>query len=147
MAAFNFGTNMHSVQKVPKEAFEVCDGHNTTHYVITTGPTTLKLDTAGMHYFICTVGNHCFEGQKLAVNVTVTVVPPIDNAMSPSSNAAQPPPTRTPPASHGDACSSTPANSLSSSPPICDGSSSALTPSSSTLLMATLYVTLYAFVL
>ncbi|KAL0561997.1 hypothetical protein IC582_002445 [Cucumis melo] len=102
-----------------------------------------------MHYFICTFDNHCLQGQKLAVNVTVTVSnnTPNDNAMSPSSNAAQPP-TRTPPASRGDACARTPANSLSSSPPIiCDGSSSTLTPSSSTLLMAILYVTLYTIVM
>ncbi|XP_008461122.1 cucumber peeling cupredoxin-like [Cucumis melo] len=138
-----------SVQEVPKGSFDECNGHNTTHYAIITGPTTVKLDTVGMHYFICTFDNHCLQGQKLAVNVTVTVSnnTPNDNAMSPSSNAAQPP-TRTPPASRGDACARTPANSLSSSPPIiCDGSSSTLTPSSSTLLMAILYVTLYTIVM
>lgn len=121
---------MHDVLKVTKESFDACNSNNAIGNVITTGPATVKLDAAGMHYFICTVGTDCLGGQKLSVTVSAS-----GGTMPPSSNTPHP---------HNDACAPTPA----SSPPIRGGlSPSALTPSSSTALMATLYVTLSAIIM
>ncbi|CAK9310393.1 unnamed protein product [Citrullus colocynthis] len=139
---FNFGTNMHDVLKVTKDSFDACNSNNAIGNVITTGPATVKLDTAGVHYFICTVGQHCFGGQKLSVTFSASTP---GGAMPPSSNTPRPPAANTP--SHDDACAPTPANLSSSSPPIHGGSPSAPAPSSSTALMATFYVTLSAIVM
>lgn len=133
---------MHDVLKVTKDSFDACNSNNAIGNVITTGPATVKLDTAGVHYFICTVGQHCFGGQKLSVTVSASTP---GGAMPPSSNTPRPPAANTP--SHDDACAPTPANSSSLSPPIHGGSPSAPAPSSSTALMATFYVTLSAIVM
>ncbi|XP_038899076.1 cucumber peeling cupredoxin-like [Benincasa hispida] len=135
---FNFESNMHNVLKVPKESFDACNTYNAIGSLVTTGPTTVKLDTVGVHYFICTIDSHCVQGQKLSVTVTVSTSTP-GGAMPPSSNIAQPPP-------HIDACARTPAILSFSSPLNCDGSSVALT-ASSTVLMAIHYVTLSAIVI
>ncbi|XP_038899418.1 cucumber peeling cupredoxin-like [Benincasa hispida] len=140
---FNFETNMHDVLKVTKESFDACNSNNAIGNVITTGPATVKLDTAGVHYFICTVGRHCFGGQKLSVTVSANTH---GGAIPPSTNTSRPPAANTP-ISHDNACAPTPANSPSSSPPIHGGTPSAPAPSSSTVLMATLYVTLSALVM
>lgn len=66
---FNFQTGAHDVTKVSKSAYESCTKSNPLSAPISTGPAKVTLDTAGEHYFICTVGSHCSAGQKLAVNV------------------------------------------------------------------------------
>ncbi|KAI8565628.1 hypothetical protein RHMOL_Rhmol03G0274600 [Rhododendron molle] len=70
-------------------AYEGCTKTNTIS-LETNGPTNITLSTAGEHYYICTVGNHCSGGQKLAINVTAnttTSTPP-----PPGTTAASPPP-------------------------------------------------------
>ncbi|KAJ4834440.1 hypothetical protein Tsubulata_007888 [Turnera subulata] len=76
---FNFNTNEHDVQQVPKASFEACTQSNTIGSMITTGPANITLDSAGEHYYICTIGRHCQFGQKLAITVSSTpggVIPP-----------------------------------------------------------------------
>ncbi|XP_038899950.1 cucumber peeling cupredoxin-like [Benincasa hispida] len=124
--SFKFPTGAHDVLKVTKESFEACSSDKGIGNVLTTGPATVKLDTAGMHYFICTVGKHCSGGQKLSISVSAAS----GGAMSPSSLATP-----------------TPANSPSSSLPNESGSPTAPAPSSSTAVTATIYVTLSAIVM
>ncbi|XP_070026673.1 blue copper protein-like [Nicotiana sylvestris] len=39
------------------------------------GPANVTLDFAGDHYYICTFGRHCQNGQKLAITVPSTGTP------------------------------------------------------------------------
>ncbi|MCD7464136.1 hypothetical protein HAX54_052181 [Datura stramonium] len=67
---FNFMTDRHDVLRVEKTSFNGCNSQNAIGSAITTGPTNVTLDTAGDHYYICTFGTHCLNGQKLAVTVS-----------------------------------------------------------------------------
>uniref|UniRef100_A0A0A0K6Y7 Phytocyanin domain-containing protein n=1 Tax=Cucumis sativus TaxID=3659 RepID=A0A0A0K6Y7_CUCSA len=130
--SFKFLTGAHDVLQVPKESFEACNSDKAIGSALTTGPATVKLDTAGVHYFICTVGKHCLGGQKLAVTVSSSSTTP-GGAVSPSPSTSEEP--------------STTANSPSSSVPKSGETPAAPAPSSSTAVMATIYVTLSAFVM
>ncbi|XP_062149414.1 umecyanin-like [Alnus glutinosa] len=66
---FNFAPNVHDVATVNETAFGACEKSNPLS-ITSTGPANITL-TSGNHYFICTIGQHCAGGQKLAViNVT-----------------------------------------------------------------------------
>lgn len=142
-------TGAHDVAKVSKEAFEACSSDSPIGNVLSTGPATVKLDTAGVHYFICTVGRHCSGGQKLSVTVSASASATPAGAVAPSPNtthggavASSPNTTDEPPATP------TPANSPTSSLPNGGGSAAAApAPSSSTAVMASIYVTLSAIVM
>ncbi|XP_059458975.1 mavicyanin-like [Corylus avellana] len=67
---FNFVTEQHDVVQVPKESFDSCTSANPIGETITTGPTNITLSDAGNHYYICTIGQHCQLGQKLAITVS-----------------------------------------------------------------------------
>ncbi|XP_028779188.1 cucumber peeling cupredoxin-like isoform X2 [Neltuma alba] len=67
--SFNFPTNVHDVVRVPKASFDACTSGNQIGATITAGPANVTLKETGTHYFICTVGQHCQGGQKLAVTV------------------------------------------------------------------------------
>lgn len=93
-AVFNFGTG-HNVATVTKAAYDACTTTNPIS-IITTGPATIRLNTTGFHYFICTVGTHCANGgQKLAVNVLADddTPPPPPGTPPTSGNNSPPPPT------------------------------------------------------
>ncbi|KAI3853033.1 hypothetical protein MKX03_033056 [Papaver bracteatum] len=66
---FNFRTGAHDVAEVSKDQFDNCTDPN-QNSVKTEGPANIKLTSTGLHYFICTIGPHCENGQKLAINVT-----------------------------------------------------------------------------
>ncbi|XP_038899977.1 cucumber peeling cupredoxin-like [Benincasa hispida] len=133
--SFKFMTGSHDVLKVSKESFEACNIDDGIGNTLTTGPATVKLDTAGVHYFICTVGKHCSGGQKLAVTVSGSATP--GGAVAPSPNTTDKP-----------LVTPTPASSPSSSSVENEGGSPAApAPSSSTAVMATFYVTLSAIVM
>ncbi|TXG61238.1 hypothetical protein EZV62_012601 [Acer yangbiense] len=86
---FNFTTGEHNVAVVTKDAFDSCNTANTTN-IDSTGPATVTLSTAGVHYFICTIPGHCAR-QKLSV----TVVADKDNPSPPTTtttNNTSPPP-------------------------------------------------------
>ncbi|TXG69348.1 hypothetical protein EZV62_004283 [Acer yangbiense] len=85
---FNFAPNSHDVQQVPKASYDACTSSNPIGALITTGPANVTLDSAGDHYYICTIGRHCQFGQKLSISVSATP------GASPSPT---PPTTTTPP--------------------------------------------------
>ncbi|RDX63536.1 Glucan endo-1,3-beta-glucosidase 14, partial [Mucuna pruriens] len=57
--------------------------------VSTTNPTNITLNRGGEHYFICGVGRHCSNGQRLAIAVSAssTAIPPAATTAPPSSSA------------------------------------------------------------
>ena len=79
---FYFSANRHDVVKVPKATYDSCSDDNLN--IISTAPTFVTLNETGIHYFICSVGDHCEEGQKMAVTV-------LDSSAS-SPNSQPPPP-------------------------------------------------------
>ena len=110
-AEFNFTTGAHDVAEVTKAAFTACNGTNPISHE-TEGPADIDLETAGEHYFICTVGSHCSLGQKLAINVTTNsstspTTPPSSSTTptspSPSGGPSQSPSGSTTPPSPGSA--------------------------------------------
>lgn len=78
----------------------------------TTGPANITLQTAGEHYFICSVSGHCISGQKLSINVTGASSPaPQPNSPSPAASTPVPSPALAP-----EPSSATPSPTLSPSP-------------------------------
>uniref|UniRef100_A0A803P044 glucan endo-1,3-beta-D-glucosidase n=1 Tax=Cannabis sativa TaxID=3483 RepID=A0A803P044_CANSA len=66
--AFKFMNGRHDVVEVPKASYEGCSASNAIGNTFTTSPTNFSL-TQGHHYYICTFGDHCQSGQKLAIQV------------------------------------------------------------------------------
>ncbi|MCD7464134.1 hypothetical protein HAX54_052179 [Datura stramonium] len=99
---FNFMTDRHDVLRVQKTSFDGCNSQNAIGSAIMTGPANVTLDTAGDHYYICTFGTHCQNGQKLAITVSSSTGtspganPPTSAAGGPSGSvpggSAPPPP-------------------------------------------------------
>ncbi|KAL2493469.1 Blue copper protein [Abeliophyllum distichum] len=91
---FNFMTNQHNVLRVPKTSYDECSKDNAIGSAITTGPAKITLDSAGEHYYICTVGNHCQMGQKLAITVSGTpgANPPTSSLPNTPATPSPPPP-------------------------------------------------------
>ncbi|KAF9615831.1 hypothetical protein IFM89_026671 [Coptis chinensis] len=67
---FNFASGRHDVAEVPKAAYDACTKTSNIGPVLTSSPAKVTLEKAGAHYYICTFGQHCSNGQKLAINVT-----------------------------------------------------------------------------
>ncbi|KAL6568036.1 hypothetical protein OROHE_003720 [Orobanche hederae] len=59
---FNFTTNAHDVLQVSQASYTACTPANAIGSIITVGPANITLDSAGAHYYICTVGRHCIFG-------------------------------------------------------------------------------------
>ncbi|TXG69349.1 hypothetical protein EZV62_004284 [Acer yangbiense] len=57
---------------IPKASYDACTSSNPVGTLITTGPANVTLDSAGDHYYICTIGRHCQFGQKLSISVSAT---------------------------------------------------------------------------
>ncbi|KAI8570723.1 hypothetical protein RHMOL_Rhmol01G0058500 [Rhododendron molle] len=87
---FNFVTGAHDVATVTKTSYDSCSSASPIA-IQTTGPANVTL-TTGEHYFICTVGQHCANGQKLSVNVPAAAGSPTPTP-SPSPSPASPTPT------------------------------------------------------
>ncbi|KAJ8536226.1 hypothetical protein K7X08_034627 [Anisodus acutangulus] len=149
---FNFVTNNHDMLQVQKTSFDGCNSQNAIGNPIMTGPANVILDSAGDHYYICTFGRHCQNGQKLAITVssstgTPGANPPTSFATGPS-GAYQPNPSNptTPvvpsPSSftQPEACAPTPsaAGPSGSSP----GGSATPPPSSSSTILASFLLSL-----
>ncbi|KAK9141728.1 hypothetical protein Syun_011128 [Stephania yunnanensis] len=81
---FNFPTQQHDVAEVTKAAFDSCSGTNPIS-IQRNGPATIRLNSTGNHYFICTFPGHCNAGQKLAITVGSN-----DDAVSPSGSPSPP---------------------------------------------------------
>ncbi|ESW07749.1 hypothetical protein PHAVU_010G155900 [Phaseolus vulgaris] len=87
---FNFQTTQHNVVQVSEESYTSCTSSNPIGTVYNTGPVNVTLNRTGQHYYICSIGQHCTRGQKLAINVLASAVPP---------STATPPPPPPPPMS------------------------------------------------
>nr|GEU97202.1 hypothetical protein [Tanacetum cinerariifolium] len=97
---FNYTNGQHDVAEVSATSYEPCNATNPIS-LATTGPTTLTLATAGMHYYICTFASHCQIGQKLTINVlpsTMATPPSMTPTSPPPTTTPTPPPSMTPPA-------------------------------------------------
>ncbi|KAG5594154.1 hypothetical protein H5410_035386 [Solanum commersonii] len=95
---FNFTTGVHDVAKVTKSAYDSCSSSGPVS-LITVGPANITLNSTGTEYFICTFGQHCNAGQKLAINVTTSSTTTPSPAPSPATSPASSPipnPTRAP---------------------------------------------------
>lgn len=139
---FNFMTNNHDVQQVPKASFDACTSDNAIGNLILTGPANITLSSAGEQYYICTVGRHCQGGQKLAISVsgtpgtanpptgTTTTPPPSGRPATPSPNSNQP-----------DDCAPAPSPSFNPANPTGGSGIPPSSTSSSTALFASLLFT------
>ncbi|XP_060206550.1 cucumber peeling cupredoxin-like [Lycium barbarum] len=125
---FNFMTNQHDVLQVQKTSFDGCNSQNAIGNPIMTGPANVTLDSAGDHYFICTFGRHCQNGQKLAITVSSTGTP---GANPPTPFAAGPSGANSPNPSN-PTTPTVPSPSSSTQPEACAPTPSAAGPSSST---------------
>ncbi|KAI5680858.1 hypothetical protein M9H77_02085 [Catharanthus roseus] len=95
---FNFPTGAHDVGKVDKASFDSCSSTNPTT-LITVGPANITLSGAGTEYFICTFGQHCSLGQKLAITVSASSPPAPAPTKPPTPTPTPPTATPTPPTS------------------------------------------------
>ncbi|KAI4329342.1 hypothetical protein L6164_021616 [Bauhinia variegata] len=89
---FNFQTNAHDVLEVQKESYDSCSSDKPIGSAFNTGPANITLSSAGEHYYICSVGQHCQNGQKLAITVSASPGPtsapgPVGGGPSPNSAA------------------------------------------------------------
>ncbi|XP_014516200.1 umecyanin-like [Vigna radiata var. radiata] len=98
---FDFQTAQHNVVEVPEQSYTSCTSANPIR-TYTTGPVNVTLNTAGQHYYICSIGQHCTRGQRLAVNVSGSGLPP-SAAVSPGANTTPPPPPSSPAATFSPA--------------------------------------------
>ncbi|KAI6679340.1 hypothetical protein NL676_033221 [Syzygium grande] len=117
---FNFTTQEHDVAKVTKAAFDSCDPTSPIS-LQTDGPASIALNQSGEHFFICTIGQHCNRGQKLAINVTSSSA--TTPSPSPATTPSSPPPASTPtplspsPATPPSSTATPPSTSTSPPPP------------------------------
>ncbi|KAF3437712.1 hypothetical protein FNV43_RR20468 [Rhamnella rubrinervis] len=145
---FNFVTNEHDVLQVPKASYDGCSSANPIGQMITTGPANVTLDSAGDHFYICTIGRHCLGGQKLSI--TVSAAP---GASPPSSNTPPPPATTTPPTAPSPTspadCTPAPASPPTSGGPAPEGTSMPPPPptSSSCAVVAGVYLSFFSIVM
>uniref|UniRef100_A0ACD5Y108 Uncharacterized protein n=1 Tax=Avena sativa TaxID=4498 RepID=A0ACD5Y108_AVESA len=65
---FNYASKVHTVTEVSQSDYSSCSGTNALASD-DSGATTVTLNTAGTHYYICNIPGHCAGGMKLAVTV------------------------------------------------------------------------------
>ncbi|KAI4337661.1 hypothetical protein L6164_016047 [Bauhinia variegata] len=81
---FNYGSG-HTVNEVKESDYKSCTTGNSLS-TDSSGATTIKLKTAGTHYFICAVPGHCSGGMKISVQVKAgTTATPTTTSASTSS--------------------------------------------------------------
>ncbi|KAK1306122.1 hypothetical protein QJS10_CPA10g00377 [Acorus calamus] len=97
---FTFPTGSHNVMEVSKSDYDSCTTTAPIGGTKTTGPATLNLPTAGMHYYICGFPQHCSAGQKLSINVLSSTSSKVPSP-PPSTTVAAGEPTSAPPPSTG----------------------------------------------
>ncbi|ERM93676.1 hypothetical protein AMTRI_Chr03g56560 [Amborella trichopoda] len=72
---FNFSTGAHNALEVSKSEYDACTA-NSPIQAYSTGPATVELSKTGTHYYLCSFGQHCISGQKVAVNVVSATTSP-----------------------------------------------------------------------
>ncbi|PIN14686.1 hypothetical protein CDL12_12681 [Handroanthus impetiginosus] len=96
---FNFNTGQHDVAYVNRSAFDACNSTSSI-FLEAVGPANFTLNSTGEHYYICTFGQHCSLGQKLAINVTGASTspspPPSPSTRTTPTPASTPTPSRSP---------------------------------------------------
>ncbi|GER48434.1 NtEIG-A1 protein [Striga asiatica] len=95
---FNFVTGRHDVVQVPQASYTACTGNAAIGSPIMNGPANVTLNTTGNHYYICTFGSHCQQGQRLSITVSPSTggggaIPP--TAAPPTTSGGAVPPTAT----------------------------------------------------
>jgi hypothetical protein len=71
-AVFLYRSGVYNIVEVPtKELFDACSMRNITNRW-QNGPTIIELTQPGPRYYFCGVGKHCEEGEKVAINVSVS---------------------------------------------------------------------------
>ncbi|KAK4430805.1 hypothetical protein Salat_0842200 [Sesamum alatum] len=128
VVVFNFSTGLHDAAYVTKAAYDGCSSTSPIA-LATVGPASFTLNSTGEHYYICTFGQHCSLGQKLAINVTAASTPTAP-APAPSSPTTTPSPaptsapsgSRSPSPSHSAPGAPSPSPSAPSSAPTPSGS-------------------------
>ncbi|KAL1819639.1 hypothetical protein DCAR_0415940 [Daucus carota subsp. sativus] len=86
---FNFTTGAHTAAQVTKAAYDACTITNPIA-VWQTGPSSVKLNSSGPHYYICTIPSHCSLGQKVAITVGAAATSPA-SAPSPAATPTEAP--------------------------------------------------------
>ncbi|KAI3919758.1 hypothetical protein MKX01_000199 [Papaver californicum] len=126
---FNFASGLHTTAEVSKADYDSCNSAATPiGSLLASSPATIRLATAGNHYYICTVGGHCSAGQKLSINVASAMAAAPTPVATPTPVASPvPTPVASPIPSPSTSPVSTPAMSPDMSP---SPSTSAVTPSS-----------------
>nr|DAD44942.1 TPA_asm: hypothetical protein HUJ06_003172 [Nelumbo nucifera] len=88
---FDFTTNEHDVARVTKANYDSCT-KTPIGSINQTGPANITLGNEPNYYYICTIGSHCQNGQKLAITVSGSSTS-TNNTSTPT---ASPTPTPTP---------------------------------------------------
>ncbi|KAK7294086.1 hypothetical protein RJT34_16969 [Clitoria ternatea] len=83
---FNF-TNGHNVIEVSEGSYNSCSSSNPIGRTFNIGPVNITLDRNGQHYYICGIGQHCSNGQRLAIDVSGS-----PSSATPPTSTATPPP-------------------------------------------------------
>ncbi|KAI3853026.1 hypothetical protein MKX03_033049 [Papaver bracteatum] len=114
---FNFASGLHTAAEVSKADYDSCNAAATPiGSLLAASPATIRLATAGNHYYICTVGGHCSAGQKLSITVASGSAAATPPAAAPVAAAPTPVATPTPVAGDTPAASPTPVASPVPSP-------------------------------
>lgn len=66
---------MHTVLEVSSADYSTCAASTPLNADTSSGSTTIKLTSAGTHYFICGTPSHCSGGMKMAVPVSAATTP------------------------------------------------------------------------
>ncbi|PAN45921.1 hypothetical protein GQ55_9G146800 [Panicum hallii var. hallii] len=65
---FRFETGFYDVVQVGRREFDECTADD-PYQLYRTGPAVIHLDSKGVRYYVCTVGNYCSLGVKMYVVV------------------------------------------------------------------------------
>ncbi|KAG6466915.1 umecyanin-like [Zingiber officinale] len=65
---FRFEVGFYDAVQVSRREFDDCTAENPFRS-FPEGPATVRLNEEGVHYFVCSFGNYCRLGQKVAVSV------------------------------------------------------------------------------
>ncbi|KAL0429140.1 UNVERIFIED_CONTAM: hypothetical protein Sradi_0540000 [Sesamum radiatum] len=128
---FNYDTT-HAVSQVTEADYQNCSTENVPIYFYSSSPTSIPLTAVGTSYFICPRSNHCSQGMKLAVTVTMRGSSPPsfgDPIPLPPSDGASPSPPSGSPETPG-----TPPSTPSSPPPPAGGSAASILGSKNSLM-------------
>ncbi|KAF1002877.1 umecyanin-like [Apium graveolens] len=108
---FNFTTGAHTAAEVTKAAYNAC---TTTKPLAlwTTGPSSVKLNSSGTHYYICTFPSHCNPlGQKVAIPVMAATATTPASAPTPTEASGSTPSAEAPGSSSTPGSAMTPGKS------------------------------------